>query len=207
MVDQLREEQGLVDYVKGFSSKHSFEIAGDAATAENVQALISSISDYVDDVLLEKHVPFAVRQEVKKELIKEFVLHCVEQMQKFRHIFKTELGSIYFMTKAGASLRVNVEEGELKTQPFCNYIVFLNQADFDSISAMKKQDIIQDGIIGKTIQTNECEVGLHPFEFEISGSIPIMTELVPGGLKILGDSMGIFASGNHLGHKISEVIK
>lgn len=157
--------------------------------------------DQVDDAqLLEQE---RVRQ--RTELIDQFAADIQAHPERFRHVFRTEHGSLYATLASGETVRIK-QSGEHRLQPITKHIVFLNESDAQAQEQQYRSEFFQERIIGQTLKDAGCAVGNTPFEFGVVGFPDQQITQHAGEVTILGDAQGSFASGMHLGHRITEIV-
>lgn len=154
-----------------------------------------------------KHTPVAEIQNREQELIQALIERQIAEAKRYQNIFRTANGSIYFVFSTGESLRIKKTGEGLRPQPIFDHIYYVDKDQLDELLEMRRQDTLQDEIIGKRIRIAPCSLGITPFEFGIQGYFPQSVTQEPNSITILGDKSGVFASGYHLGHPITELIK
>lgn len=187
------------------ATQPSFE-RREAVTFSELKKAVKNVTDLEMQLYENDSVNFTAKEQILQQKIESLILNCIEKKTRFKHIFYTEKGSVYFVTQEGSSLRIKKEDNKYTIQPFCHHIIFLSEEVRNRINLLRDSGWLQENIINQEIQTVECLVGAYPFEFGIEGFYPILVKEHSGVIQILGDEEGMFASGYHLGHKITEVI-
>ncbi|MFA6537388.1 MAG: hypothetical protein WCT18_03230 [Patescibacteria group bacterium] len=148
----------------------------------------------------------------KKNLIEGLLKKLMEQKDRFAHVFATEIGSTYFVTKDGQSLRFRVdrETGEIDIQQIMKNIFFTDESGFEIIKNARKLAFFS--IIDHAITTTAPKIGSYPLELNsVSLYGEIVFETTPTTLTIKGSKYPnekiqdqIFG-GLHIGHQITKI--
>lgn len=171
-----------------------------------LQTKIDAIRKSIIDIN-KNDLPTAIEGK-KQELLKQFREQLLAEKDRFKNVFRTEHGSLYFTLLTGESLRIKQVGNRQELKPICGKVFYTDAATAAQLGhAVKESHSRYQPIVNQPITTGECVVGAIPVEFGIIGMPPINFEEVPGRITILGDRMGDFASGFHYGHPITEVIK
>jgi len=175
-------------------------------TVEELQAEVDALSKPLDE-LWERNASFDEREEKKQYLLRDFAEKQISEKERYENIFRTEQGSIYFTLPTGESLRIKQRGDEWKLQPLCRKVFYVDSQQGEDLLLMLRSNNFQEEIIGAPIKTVSCGIGAMPVEFGITHMPEIKFSEEPGEIIIKGDSMGVFASGYHQGHPITEIIK
>lgn len=147
---------------------------------------------------------------------KVLIQELLKEKDLFKHIFKTEKGSIYFTLKTGESLRIKYNENKkcFEAQPLLNKIIFVDEKEADIISSKRKSGEEMEYFFNSGINKTSYKKGAIPIEIGINGKKQIEFSERDDNIKILGTRSDdgcklyhFFASGYHIGHKITEIIK
>ena len=150
----------------------------------------------------------------KREFLENFVEKLKTMKEKFKFIFETENGSIYFVSKNGKSWRFKKEEGEdyFSDQPILNKIIFISPEEREKYLEIQNTPLFQELLVGYSFQKSDISKGFFPLEIGAQGFREVVFEETEKTLKIIGTKINdevepIFASGIHLGHSISNIFK
>lgn len=144
-------------------------------------------------------------------LIREFIQSLLEQKQRFKYVFRTEKGSLYFVFHSGECLRFkkrDEEEENYDSQPVMSYIFFIR----DSNSVQKIERDKHGNTFSIAFSPVEYQQGVVPIEIGLlyeADSCPLKVR--KEGEQIIITSLPFKEIRNiikyHIGHLISEVIK
>jgi|GEM_PF-4137786 len=147
-----------------------------------------------------------------KKIIENLLKKLLEQKNRFAHVFATELGSTYFVTQDGQSLRFRVDRrnGQMSIQPIMKNIFFIDESGFEIVKNAIKMDFYP--LFHNNVPIFEPQVGLYPLELNSESSHgEIVFEKTPTKLMIKGSryrdeeiQKQIFG-GLHIGHKITKI--
>lgn len=179
------------------------------------------IKEKLDKNYDSENISFEEKEKKNQELIKNFIKKLIEKKDKFHYVFKTEKGSIYFVLESGQSWRFQKKINKYEVQPILNKIFFINREiakEFENAED-NYSDGLQEFILNRKISTINPRIGAVPFEFWITGLTEIIFKQEKNYIQIIGtkyreDNNGEddkvlphFASGCHMGHSITEIIK
>jgi hypothetical protein len=156
--------------------------------------------------------------ELDREMDLKLMEKLKERKEKFKNVFETENGSVYFVIQGGKSLRFKKEkegEGEcFKRQPILDNIFFVDDVARDTFLKIIKSGN-GDNLLDIEIEVSDFSIGRTPVEIGIMGrGEVVLDEYEKDGkkyLKVIGTKYkGIeemyksFSSGAHIGHKITK---
>lgn len=153
----------------------------------------------------------AERQFYQTEIAK-----LLQERDRFTEVFRTEQGSIYFVAADGTSWRFKQKNERVRMEPPMTTIVYLNEQGKEKLMSLKDPGLgWQESIFFAPIPTVELAAGTQPLEIGVVGygGRVVFThtnnELTIVGIDRTGqgDLDYSFASGLHLGHKVTEIIK
>lgn len=139
-------------------------------------------------------------------------------LDKLKSVFKTENGSIYLIAEDGSCLRIKKEGSgiedpsigcEFRIEPITRHLYFIDYKTWSSLLELSKQGRLQKAITDINIpiippDKITPEAGVYPFDFGLIGYPEIHINLEDNILRITKEP---FASGYHLGHQITKIIK
>jgi hypothetical protein len=151
-------------------------------------------------------------RESRERMTKEFIEKLKREKDKFQHVFETESGSVYFVAQTGESIRFKNENGKIKDQPIVRKTFFISEEVSGEL--MKNRKNMDEYLLSNEITLCSFDLGTRPLEFWIIGFPEIVYECSNGKLQIKGTKRDdkekidkVFASGFHVGHKITNIIK
>ena len=130
---------------------------------------------------LERDAIYEDKEQERQVLLESFVSKQIEQSSRYKNIFRTEQGSVYFVLDTGESLRVRLGNGKWDLNPIFSKIVYV-------AVPLKRQDELYRLYKNSVMAATACQIGMTPVEFS-------KTSLNSEALRY------------HQGHPISEVIK
>jgi len=199
---------------------NAVEAKREAITLEELQSLHQSFTAKEEEICdrYETLLDFVEENEKCPEIIKEineqaqaFLDETLNSKDRFSKVFRTELGSYYFVIDSGEGFRVkwnplkSGKGGFFQIQPIMKTTFFLPQAEADRILKDKRLELH----IGKPIQTTEYEKGAVPLElnkheseanseYTLTGKTLVISEPTPSKYK---------APACHIGNAVSEILK
>jgi hypothetical protein len=157
---------------------------------------------------------FEELRKMKRSLTEGFINELKKEKDRFKHIFETEKGSIYFVTENGESLRFKNDGKEIKDQPILKKIFFIEEAMSTEISQARASMETDYYVLNNKIKICNFRVGACPLEFWMaSDSNEVVYQEDGKNLEILGikrengEEERAFYGGFHIGHKINNIIK
>ena len=175
-------------------------------TLEEFKVKTTALSDAIS-ALWDEDLPSEIRIQREQALITAFLQEQLAEKDRFRHVFRTEKGSTYFVFMGGESVRMKQDRDQVKLQPPCKKIFYVDASQGASLQALERGHFFQEKILNMPIQTVPCQEGAAPIEFGLTHLPPIAFNEHDNEIVLLGDKMGIFASGYHHGHPITEILK
>ncbi|MFA5961472.1 MAG: hypothetical protein WC848_02200 [Parcubacteria group bacterium] len=171
----------------------------------------------VEDEMDENGASTKELREKRQRMMSEFVENLKIEKEKFKLVFETEKGSVYFVSKDGQSWRFKRDEdGKINDQPIVNKIFFVSDEEAERILEFKRADPNwQENIIGFEIRQSEFKEGVRPVEMGIKSSHQKLFFEEGGGKIKLAKVVFVhnneeddqFAAGIHIGHAVSRIWK
>lgn len=181
--------------------------------ADDLTLLYKKLYD-AEDQINDLNLPFAEREVKYQEIIKIFLEKLIENKDKFKLVFKTSNGSVYFVSKNDQCWRFKAIEDSYKEQPIVKKVFFVSQTQANKIKKLQSDEFWQENIINYKIVKTGFDIDTVPVEFGVVGLPEIIFQEDSESLTILGTKYKnqkeidpSFASGFHLGHPILEIIK
>lgn len=148
------------------------------------------------------------RQKIEVDFLEELL----GQKEKFKFIFKTAQGSVYFVSENDQSFRFKMEDSKFDNQPILDKIIFLSLEEKDRLFEIKNSELFQERLIGYKLKKEKFSKGVFPIEFGINHMRKVAFIENDKELEILGTQTeeGVepfFASGIHIGNSVAEIIK
>ena len=152
----------------------------------------------------------------------------VREKHKFRNIFKTSSGSVYFVLQNGESVRIKSYDGkfeEYSKHPPLKDLLFISKTEQERLlNVMKNSGRHHDGILGVPFETTPFQNDVCPIELNLYFSDRRFdTSIVEenGRVKLLApnnkwsqeetwyeeDARGQISNGIHIGRPITQIIK
>ena len=155
--------------------------------------------------------------EVSRERISKFIEELLMEKERFKHVYKTDNGSVYFVFSDGKSTRFYYRERTKMMELDSDIVEHLYFVTEETRDLLRNRGFGADGygyvnnfrdFLDVEIEVHDLAVGLVPFQFGRIRPFPeIKVEEKNGILVIKGDKDGNFTSGHHFGRKIVEVLK
>lgn len=155
-------------------------------------------------------------REARKEqdrAAREFIEDLFEQKDRFDKIFRTSNGSTYFVIQSGEAMRIKHDEHfGYRITSFTSKLVLVDKDMVNEIRSWMKNDHGDSGsnLLDKPILKTDLKVGAVPVDFGIVGYPTIDYKEDETSITLLGEKESgrhIMASGFHIGHEVTEVIK
>ncbi len=138
------------------------------------------------------------------------------EKEKFKLVFETEKGSVYFVSKNEQSWRFKKEDDErVACQPIMQKIFFVSIKEAQRIINFKKELCFQEKIIGFQMEKTDFAKNVVPVEMWIENSQQKLffkendhsIEISKIAYRASGEEADQFASGIHIGHAVSRIWK
>lgn len=130
--------------------------------------------------------------------VDKLVDSLLAETDKFDKVFRTDQGSVYFVTKDGASMRVKLTaRGILKIQPILSKLVFIPQSEVDRIL-----QTTTDQMFDQPFTTCGYEVGATPLELGLRDGPPLDIEEDEHSISFKERPVGW-----HIGHPVGEIVQ
>lgn len=134
---------------------------------------------------------FEERESTDRELVRDSIEKLKTESERFKFIFETEKGSIYFVTNTGQSLRFRNGDKGFEPQPVMDKIYFITeeQSNFlvEEIKHVGGSWHIADAIVDREIPVVSMGLGTVPLEIGFASR--------PGGNEIEETGTSIFIKG------------
>lgn len=137
------------------------------------------------------------------DIVEDRIASLIDEKGRFRHIFRTGKGSIYFVLKDGSVQRIKLADKTTPVQNLHNYLFFLEDVTAQRLvhNPKIKQILTQEGV--KVVPLQE---GAYPMDFGKSDSPESKYTLEGDSLTIHGDDKGLI-HGFHIGNQVTEIVK
>lgn len=188
-------------------------------TYEEFKLIIDNFKESVDIIEDEYHkandvTKFYEMQSILKKHYEDFIGQLLAEKEKFSKIFETDSGSIYFVLSDDRSIRFKFNKyknmdnkNPWEHNPFLLKTIFIDPLQADELLELDQNGQLQHEIINMEIKKKPYSHQARVFEFGIVGFPEIRYIEDNNKIVIKGDKNGVFASGYHIGHKISKIIK
>jgi hypothetical protein len=147
----------------------------------------------------------------------------VKEQDRFKHIFQTDQGSMYFILSTGHSQRIKAEDGKFgpgSRQFMTKEIFFISPVEQERISNIVREapERRYGALLGKQIHTISLSVGSHPVELNINGYNPVFDvrldrkegAIIMNGARNEWDDPNRepqISNGIHIGHPVVKIYK
>lgn len=177
---------------------------------------IINLLDKTEDELLEKKASYDEIKIEKQKTISEMIEKLLGKKDLFGNVFKTENGSIYFVTESKNTLRFKKENGDWSCYPIMSEIIFVEDKEAEKILEAIKSGLYSEYLLSSPIKISNIALGVFPFDFSLCGFPRIAFTKKDGFITFRGTFMmnngkeevvESISSGVHLGHKIIDIIK
>lgn len=183
--------------------------------AENLDVDLLLLSRQLEeeiDIALDSATEKTIKKE--REVTMVFLDKLKNQKEKFKSVFETGAGSMYFLANNGESWRFKKDGENFKNQAICKKIIFINEEEKEKLlNLMNSGPLLQEILIDYKIKKTEIMEGTYPLEIGVKGFPDVVFEEDQGTIRIIGTKnrdgkiYPSFASGIHLGHQITEIIR
>ncbi len=191
---------------------------------------IEEISDRLKKVFLAKHIALddKVNLDLRQEEMQKEIDTLISEKSKFKHVFKTDRGSIYFQTNDGVARVQNDKNGYWKFQFVKDNIFYIPKEDAEELLEMleieernilgehlsdevfaRRAGVNSEYLCNKPISIDKIELGMYPLDFGFGGVGREIGFIIKNNkLIIKGNNNGhLGGSAIHIGDKIVEIIK
>jgi len=148
----------------------------------------------------------------KQQLLRSIIKELLDQKYRFKHVFETEKGSIYFVSIDDNSLRFKKSNGMYKVEPVLSKIIFVDDKESVKIRELIDSSLNCEKLIGKTIIKSKFKEGVTPYEFCLAyqGDLECDEsddEIVINGFRRRGakELDTEYIAGIHWGHKVTKI--
>lgn len=144
----------------------------------------------------------------RRDFIQNLTMDQVKQKGRFREIFSTESGSIYFVIQSGECLRIkhSMKEEKWSVEGIHTHVFYLDDEQTEAIIADGQKPGWSKRIVQTEIQTREFGVGMTPIDFGTLRDKNIeVRKLDEDRIKLPADMFGDLKVEIHIGNKITKV--
>lgn len=167
-----------------------------------------------EDEIFDLDLSFEERRAKRQDVINIFLEKLLEKKDQFKYVFKTASGSIYFVSDKEKCWRLKAIDNSYKAQPVLAKVIFVSQEQANKIIDLLNGHFFQEEIINYKIDMIDFGLNVVPIEFGIEGFPEIVFKEDGESFTVLGTKLKeqeyvepSFASGIHVGHPITEIIK
>lgn len=159
------------------------------------------------------------REEKEQITTREFLENLLKEKERFKYVFETEKGSVYFVLPTGQSWRFKKASHGYKEHSILTKIFFIDSETFEYLFSKGQLGIgaFEKQFINQKIKTVKLAEGVFPVEFGLSDYPEIIFEEDEDCVKIIGVKVKtregeeiiphFMASGWHFGHVVAKIIK